>query len=788
MSSSSSPSPLTSAPTSPVPSRCYDKEPLYDEANDYIDEDHISEFAKALVWQEYDDATTTSPATPLHGPINIDTHDISSPESSSDTEEIDTNHHHHHHHNNGSTVGTLLADEGAEVGAKPVQKPDLISSKNDWFPINSKEYQPRKPKGKGKASNKQRRTSSTLKNLQNEFRNSASFTLLRWPILTCVFIWITILGLFYFLVRVYVALSEYFFTWTGERKKLRDALRNSNSYEEWVQNAKKLDRYLGLDKWAENPRFSYYDSQTVRLTINKLKNARLHNNQHELLVLLHGCLKRNFAGIENRQLYSHMYYGTKNLVQEYYKEVVLCIDTIIDSKELNIEVKYKFFKTVSQNLGKSALCLSGGACFAYTHFGIAKALLDQDLLPNIISGTSGGGLIASLLCTRTDEELKKLLVPQLARKITACEDPWYIWIPRLLRTGARFDAIAWARKSNFFTHGSTTFEEAAATTGRKLNISTVPADPHSPVILCNDITSPHCIIWSTLLASSAVPGILNPVVLMMKNPATGAVVPFSLGSKWRDGSLRTDIPVDALNTYYHVNFTIVSQVNPHISLFFFAPKGTVGRPVSMSRRKTTNEKFASFRGGFIATALEQLFRLEIKKWLQIVKSLDLLPHVLQQDWSNVWLQTFTGTITIWPRNRLSDFWYILADPTEKRMEEFISKGERSMYPKILFIKNRASLEKTIEKGRKLASLAMRGAKVNVALDSDDDEDYEPSDYDLAKFKNTIGLTNADMELFSNSLDGEDDDEDYDLNDSYESDAFERLALPRKEGHRRNTVF
>lgn len=30
--------------------------------------------------------------------------------------------------------------------------------------------------------------------------------------------------------------------------------------------------------------------------------------------------------------------------------------------------------------------------FAYLHFGIFKALVDNNLLPNIISGTSGGGL------------------------------------------------------------------------------------------------------------------------------------------------------------------------------------------------------------------------------------------------------------------------------------------------------------------------------------------------------------------------------------------------------------
>ena len=70
-------------------------------------------------------------------------------------------------------------------------------------------------------------------------------------------------------------------------------------------------------------------------------------------------------------------------------------------------LKMEIFQNCSENYGKSALCLSGGACFAYTHFGIAKALLDQNLLPQIISGTSGGGLIAHYCYVlRTNEELK----------------------------------------------------------------------------------------------------------------------------------------------------------------------------------------------------------------------------------------------------------------------------------------------------------------------------------------------------------------------------------------------
>lgn len=58
----------------------------------------------------------------------------------------------------------------------------------------------------------------------------------------------------------------------------------------------------------------------------------------------------------------------------------------------------------------------------------------------MITGTSAGGLIAALTCTRTDEELKLLLVPALAHSMTACEEPISVWFKRFWKTGARFDS------------------------------------------------------------------------------------------------------------------------------------------------------------------------------------------------------------------------------------------------------------------------------------------------------------------------------------------------------------
>ena len=69
----------------------------------------------------------------------------------------------------------------------------------------------------------------------------------------------------------------------------------------------------------------------------------------------------------------------------------------------------------------------------------------------MVAGTSAGGLVAALVCTRTDEELKKLLVPKLAERITACEEPMSVWFKRFRMTGARFDTPQWARKVSCLT-------------------------------------------------------------------------------------------------------------------------------------------------------------------------------------------------------------------------------------------------------------------------------------------------------------------------------------------------
>lgn len=384
---------------------------------------------------------------------------------------------------------------------------------------------------------------------------------------------------------------------------------------------------------------------------------------------------------------------------------------LVHTNQIPFEEKRALFKRMHANFGRTALCLSGGASFAYYHFGVVKALLEADLIPDVITGTSGGALVASLVATRTNDELKQLLVPALAHQIKACSEPISTWLPRWWKTGARFDSVDWARQSSWWSRGSMTFREAYQRTGRILNVSCVPADPHSPTILCNYLTSPDCVIWSAVLASAAVPGIQNPVVLMMKN-RDGSLSPYSFGHKWKDGSLRTDIPIKALNLHFNVNFTIVSQVNPHISLFFFSSRGTVGSPV-------THRKGRGWRGGYLGSATEQYIKLDLTKWLKVLKHLELLPRPLGQDWSQLWLQQFSGTITIWPRTVTSDFWNILSDPDPDRLARMIHEGQQSAFPKLKFVANRLRTERLIEQGRRETLAGVRRGSIESIIDHED---------------------------------------------------------------------
>lgn len=74
-----------------------------------------------------------------------------------------------------------------------------------------------------------------------------------------------------------------------------------------------------------------------------------------------------------------------------------------------------------------------------------------------------------------------------------------------------------------------------------------------------------------------------------------------------------------------------------------------------------------------------------------------------QDWSEIWLQQFSGTVTVWPKAAASDFIYILSDPNPERLARMLHFGKQSAFPKLLFIKNRLKIESAVMNGLQLFS-------------------------------------------------------------------------------------
>lgn len=52
-------------------------------------------------------------------------------------------------------------------------------------------------------------------------------------------------------------------------------------------------------------------------------------------------------------------------------------------------------------VGRTALMLSGGAIMGMYHIGVVQALIEADLMPKIIAGSSAGSIIASIIATHT---------------------------------------------------------------------------------------------------------------------------------------------------------------------------------------------------------------------------------------------------------------------------------------------------------------------------------------------------------------------------------------------------
>ena len=191
--------------------------------------------------------------------------------------------------------------------------------------------------------------------------------------------------------------------------------------------------------------------------------------------VIHG----NIDGIGSSALYGKAKFGTKNLIEDYVEEVAQALEHLAspDVDSISFEEKIDFFQRASHCFGRSALMMSGSGTLLYFHLGVAKALWQERLLPDIISGSSGGALVGSVMCACTDEELNQLFDPD---ELPGKENPAGL-IARLVSTVKPQRVTAddiWAMLEEFLP--DYTFDEAYRRTGRHINVSVAPADRSSP--------------------------------------------------------------------------------------------------------------------------------------------------------------------------------------------------------------------------------------------------------------------------------------------------------------------
>jgi TAG lipase/steryl ester hydrolase/phospholipase A2/LPA acyltransferase len=289
----------------------------------------------------------------------------------------------------------------------------------------------------------------------------------------------------------------------------------------------------------------------------------------------------------------------------------------------------------------------------------------------VISGASAGSFVAAVLGTRSDEEFLTLFEDNyLARVLTETSD-------RKKGGSSRID-VRWLKQKVAKLIPDITFREAYEKTGRSINISVSPAQPHQKSRLLNHITSPNVTLRSAVLASTALPGIFQSVQLQARN-ADGMIKPYLPSRRWIDGSFSQDLPARRLARMYGVNHFIVSQVMPVLG------REAADKP---GLRKIVSDATVAATKQFVRGCLDFLQRYG-KVGPQMGTTLNAANAILEQQ--------FTADINILPGYGLSSLGKLLKILTEAEMDALIKAGERATWPKVPIIDTTTRIGRTLDK-------------------------------------------------------------------------------------------
>ena len=196
-------------------------------------------------------------------------------------------------------------------------------------------------------------------------------------------------------------------------RRLEKQMATAGNYAEWSEAAQAHDQLSGQSRWRAMDQTTQYDYAQIRLRLDKLRALRSRHDYPGLLFTLNEGIHGNMGGMGRHTLYTRAKFGTKRLIEQYIDEIDDSLRFLaeLDSDEISVQQKLDFFYRANICFGRSALMLSGGGVLGFYHLGVVKTLLDEGLLPRVISGSSAGSIVAGALGTHTDKALVKFYEP-----------------------------------------------------------------------------------------------------------------------------------------------------------------------------------------------------------------------------------------------------------------------------------------------------------------------------------------------------------------------------------------
>jgi len=541
---------------------------------------------------------------------------------------------------------------------------------------------------------------------------------------------------------------------------------------------------LSISEWRRfpllesfHPQVESFTSITSQLKLN-LKNLRsilpallrgdstLSNVEAKILrnvkVILSRITEWSVTRVGNPDLlFGITYLGSHDKIEEQYELVVMLLNEmlvlVIGLEEHGLLDEIKLHKlcgdihgsltSFKKTFGITALALSGGGRLAFSHMGVLDTLKETGCVPKVISGSSGGSILASFFCCldQKEYEIVKHRVGSLCRKlIPSLKDQ----MKNRSQFGYNLDYTELAATLREILK-DVTFEEVMLKTGYLLCINATPANLKSGLrcpLLMNAYTTPNVIVWSGVLASCCLPILLPPVRLLTKRtcskflpkgtkgevmvdsneifipdgtPNTGidscvlslldntidpsmvieppdpedpnseyitgtCLSPYApVSMRWCDGSLSNDIPTKELQRLLGAREIISSQVNPHHAYFL--------------NYSPHEEQYSALSGSSMEGALyaaRKYFELGVRQRYNMATSVLLSPYIDGQDITEFFSELGVGTINISPC-AMQDLHKVAQAPTDEELEEALKLAQIRTWPHIARIKSRMRIEQAL---------------------------------------------------------------------------------------------